>query len=291
MTPEELAKKVRFIQIHSKKTVNDVLSGEYHSVFKGQGMEFEEVREYLPGDEVRSIDWNVTARMGKPFVKRFREERELTILFLVDLSASGAFGSASQMKNEIATELCALIAFSAVKNNDKVGLILFTDQVELFIPPAKGVAHVLRLIRELLAFTPRHKRTNITAGLDYLGRVTTKRCIVFLVSDFWGEGFERSMRIASKRHDLVSVAVSDPRETCMPDVGLVELEDAETGEAYLLDTSSAAVRKRYEQLGVERVARLRNLFASMDVDHVAVSTDKDYTRELVRFFRQRERRR
>ncbi len=290
MIPRELAKKVRYIQIYTNKAVNDVLAGEYHSVFKGRGMEFEEVREYLPGDEVRSIDWNVTARMGRPFVKRFREERELSIMFLVDLSASGAFGTANRMKNEVATELCALLAFSAVKNNDKAGLIVFTDRVEMFIPPKKGVSHVLRLIRELLAFTPRQAKTDIAAAMDFLGRVTTKQCVVFLISDFQGEGYERPMRVLSKKHDCIAVSVTDPREARMPNVGLVELEDAETGELVLIDTGSAAVRKAYEQRGSERAATLRSLFASMDVEQIEVETGRDYVRDLVKFFRSRERR-
>lgn len=290
MIPRELAKKVRYIQIYTNKAVNDVLAGEYHSVFKGRGMEFEEVREYTPGDEIRSIDWNVTARMGHPYIKSYREERELTIMFLVDLSASGAFGTVNQMKNEVATELCALLSFSAVKNNDKVGLIVFTDGVELFVPPKKGVSHVLRLIRELLVFEPRQSKTNIAEGLDFLGRVTTKRCVVFLISDFLGGDFEGPMRILSKRHDLVAVSVADPREVRMPNVGLIELEDAETGELVLIDTGRAAVRKRYETRGYERTAELRSLFASMDVEQIEVQTDRDYVRDLVRFFRSRERR-
>lgn len=290
MIPKELAKKVRYIQIYTNKAVNDVLAGEYHSVFKGRGMEFEEVREYLPGDEVRSIDWNVTARMGRPFVKRFREERELSIMFLVDLSASGAFGSVDRLKNEVATELCALLAFSAVKNNDKAGLIVFTDRVEMFIPPKKGVSHVLRLIRELLAFTPRQAKTNIAEAMDFLGRVTNKRCVVFLVSDFQGEEYERPMRVLSKKHDLIAVSVADPREMRMPNVGLIELEDAETGELVLLDTGSGAVRKAYEQRGSERSAAMRSLFASMDVEQIEVETGRDYVRDLVKFFRSRERR-
>jgi len=254
-------------------------------------MEFEEVREYTPGDEIRSIDWNVTARMGHPYVKRFVEERELTVMFLVDLSASGAFGSIRQTKNEVAAELCALLAFSAVKNNDKVGLIVFTDTVEMFIPPKKGVSHVLRVIRELLYFKPQQVRTDITEALDYLGRVTTKRCVVFLISDFLGEGFERPMRVLSKRHDLVAMTITDPREIRMPNVGLVELEDGETGQMILVDTGSPRVRKRYEQLGRQRTDRLNEIFASIGVDQVRISTGEDYVRDLVRFFLKRERRR
>jgi len=291
MIPTELAQKIRYIQIRTRKAVNDILSGEYKSVFKGQGMEFDEVREYLPGDDVRSIDWNVTARTGEPHVKRFVEERELTVIFLVDLSASGAFGTVRQTKNELAAEICALLAFSAIKNNDKVGLLVFTDTVEMFIPPKKGVRHVLRVIREILYFKPRQTRTDISQALDYLGRVNKRRAVVFLISDFQGEGFEKPMRVVARKHDLVAVSVSDPLESRLPDVGLVELEDAETGELALVDTGSRAVRKRYEQLARERSNRLTETLATMDVDQIAVRTDEDYVRKLVNFFTTRERRR
>jgi uncharacterized protein (DUF58 family) len=291
MISKELAKKIRYIQITTNRAVNDVLAGEYQSVFKGRGMEFEEVREYMPGDEIRTIDWNVTARTGKPFVKRFVEERELTILLLVDLSASGAFGSVRQMKNEVAAEICAMLTFSAIKNNDKVGLIAFTDCIELFIPPKKGISHVLRIIREVLCFKPRQTKTDIREALDYLALVTTKRAVVFLISDFIAKDFEKPMRILSKRHDLIAVSISDPREQHLPPVGLVELEDAETGEMVLVDTGSAAVRKQFEQLGCKRMNDLRDLFKSMGVDHVELSTDRDHARDLVRFFKTREQRR
>jgi len=290
MIPEELVKKIRILQITTRKVVNDVLAGEYGSVFRGRGMEFDEVREYMPGDEIRSIDWNVTARTGTPYVKMYVEERELTVIFLVDLSASGTFGSVSKLKNEVAAELCSLLAFSAVKNNDKVGLIVFTDQVEMFIPPKKGTRHVLRVIRELLNFKPRQANTDIVGALDYLGKVNKKRAVVFLVSDFQAEGFEKSMRVIGRRHDLVAVTITDPREVSLPDVGLVELEDAETGELVLIDTSSAAVRKNYERLGREQSDRFRELFASMGVDQIDVRTDRDYVPRLVQFFRTRERR-
>ena len=290
MITKELAKKIRVLQITTRKVVNDVLAGEYGSVFRGRGMEFDEVREYMPGDEIRSIDWNVTARTGHPYVKRFVEERELTVMFLVDLSASGSFGSVRKLKNEIAAELCALLAFSAVKNNDKVGLVVFTDRVEMFIPPKKGTKHVLRVIRELLNFKPRPASTDIEGALDYLGRVTTKRSVVFLVSDFQAEGFEKKMRVLGKRHDLIAVTIVDPREVKLPDVGLIELEDAETGEMVLVDTGSAAVRKRYERLGREERKRLEELFNSTGVDRIEVMTDRDYVPKLVSFFRTREKR-
>ena len=290
MIPRELARKIRYIEIYTSKAVNDVLAGEYESVFKGRGMEFDEVREYQFGDEVRSIDWNVTARTGHPYVKRFVEERELTVMFLVDLSASGAFGSTKSIKNELAAELCALLAFSAVKNNDKVGLIAFTDCIELFVPPGKGSTHVLRLIREVLGFKPKHTRTDIAAGIEYLGRVATKKSVVFLVSDFMGAGFEKQLNVLGRRHDVIAVSVADPRELRVPNVGLVELEDAETGRKTVMDTSSAAVRRRYEALGLERREKLRQTFRSMGIDQIEVFTDRDYVRDLVRFFRNRERR-
>ncbi len=289
MIPKELAKKIRYIQIYTSKAVNDVLAGEYHSVFKGQGMEFEEVREYQIGDEVRSIDWNVTARMGQPFVKRFREERELTVLFAVDLSASGDFGSTDKLKNEVSAEICALLAFSAIKNNDKVGLIVFTDTVELFIPPAKGTSHVLRIIRELLGFKPRQVKTDIAAAVDFLGKVTRRQTVVFLVSDFLESSFERSLRAVGKCHDLTAISIFDPVELEMPNVGLVELEDAETSEVIQIDTSSAAFRKRYQRLGSDRSGKLRDLFRSMDVDQIEILTGRDYVRDLVKFFRTREK--
>ncbi len=254
-------------------------------------MEFDEVREYQPGDDVRTIDWNVTARTGKPFVKRFREERELTVLFLVDLSASGSFGSRRQLKNEVAAEVCAMLAFAAIKNNDKVGLIVFTDHVEMFIPPQKGTRHVLRVVRDILSFTPRRVRTDITAALDYLGMVISRRAVVFLISDFQAEGFARSLRVHNRRHDMIAVSITDPRETALPDVGFLELEDAETGQTALLDTGSAAVRKRYELLGATRTAELRALFRSMGVDRIEIETGRDYVPGLVSFFRSRERRR
>lgn len=290
MIPKELARKIRYLEIYTSKAVNEALAGEYQSVFKGRGMEFEDVRQYQAGDEIRSIDWNVTARTGEPYVKRFVEERELTVVFLVDLSASGAFGSAQQTKNETAAELCALLAFSAIKNNDKVGLIVFTDAVEMFIPAAKGTTHVLRLIRELLSFRPKQVQTDIPAAIDYLGRVTSKRSVVFLVSDFLGSGFERDIHVLGRRHDVIAVSIADPREIRLPNAGLLELEDAETGEIVVVDTGSAAVRKRYETLGTVRQNYLRDMFRSMGVDQIEVLTGTDYVRDLVRFFRTRERR-
>jgi len=290
MIPQEIVKKIRVIEITTKRVVNDILAGEYESVFKGRGMEFDEVREYMPGDDIRTIDWNVTARTGKPYVKRYVEERELTVIFLVDLSASGGFGSIEKLKNELAAEFCALLAFSAVKNNDKVGLILFTDKVEKYIPPKKGTTHVLRVIRELLNFRVTSSDTDIAGALDYLGKVLTKRAVVFLVSDFEAEDYEKAMKMISKKHDLIAVTIVDPREVELPDVGLIELEDAETGEVVLVDTSSPAVRERYNKLGQERIKRLKGLFASMGIDQIEIKTGTDYVHSLMQFFRIRERR-
>ncbi|MDE0624808.1 MAG: DUF58 domain-containing protein [Bryobacterales bacterium] len=291
-----VARKIRLIEIQTSKAVDDVLAGEYSSVFKGSGMEFEEVREYAPGDEIRSIDWNVTARMGRPFVKRYVEERELTVWLLVDLSASGAFGSLSQLKNEAAAEFCALLAFAAIRNNDKVGLIVFTDRVELSIPPSKGRTHVLRLIRELLRFEPEGRGTDLAVALEYLGRVTHKRGVVFLVSDFLSPGVlaeqsGKQLRVLARRHDLIAVTVGDRRERELPDIGLIELEDAETGECVLIDTSSARVRRDYAADARRRGAERQSFFRSTGIDEVEVMTGQDYVRDLRKLFRRREGRR
>jgi len=293
MISRELIKKIRYIQIYTSKAVNDVLAGEYHSVFKGQGMEFDEVRAYQPGDDIRTIDWNVTARTGHPYVKRYVEEREITVFFLVDLSRSGSFGSREKLKNEVAAEFCALLAFSAIKNNDKVGLIVFTDTIQLFIPPAKGTSHVLRLIRELLFFEPGtiRKKTgpDIALALDYLGRVLHKRGVVFLVSDFLDQNFEKPLRVLARRHDLIAVKVSDPRELALPDVGLLEIQDAETGEIVVIDTGSKTVRSRYTHLAEEKNRALSDLFQSTGIDQIQLLTDRDYVLDLVKFFRKRMR--
>jgi uncharacterized protein (DUF58 family) len=291
MISKELIKKIRYIEIYTNKAVNDVLAGEYHSVFKGQGMEFDEVRAYQPGDDIRTIDWNVTARTGHPYVKRYVEEREITVFFLVDLSKSGNFGSREKLKNEVAAEFCALLAFSAIKNNDKVGLVVFTDTIELFIPPGKGTSHVLRLIRELLFFesgkTRKKNGTDIALALDYLGRVLHKRGVVFLVSDFLDQNFEKPLKVLARRHDLIAVTVSDPRELVLPDVGLLKIQDAETGETVVIDTGSSTVRSRYERLAGEKNKNLSDLFQATGIDHIQLLTDRDYVLDLVSFFRKR----
>jgi len=290
MDTKEILKKVRRIEIVTSRMVNDVMAGEYHSVFKGRGIEYDEVREYQPGDEARFIDWNVTARMGRPFVKRYVEERELTLFFLVDASASGGFGSVEKTKNEIAAEICALLAFSAIKNNDKVGLIVFTDHIEHFVPPNKGSSHVLHIIRDLLLFKPARAHTDVRLGLEYLGQMAHKRCVVFLVSDFQASDYEKEMRVVARRHDLIAISVTDPRETRLPRAGLVALQDPETGQTRAIDTASRRARLRFERAAADRRQRLRESLSAMDVDHIEILTDRDYVRELVRFFRTRERR-
>jgi len=290
MIPKEILKKVRQIEIRTNREVTDVLGGQYHSVFKGRGMEFEEVREYLPGDEVRSIDWNVTARFGHPYVKKFKEERELTVMLVVDLSASGQFGSVRQTKNELAAELAAVLAFSAIRNNDKVGLIMFTDAIELFVPPKKGRRHVLRVIREILAFQPKGRGTDLSLALDYLSRVQTKRAVCFVLSDFQDEEFRKKLQMAGRRHDLVALSLRDPREEVLPPVGVVELRDAETGERALVDTFDRRVRDEFALKAKERWESLRRMFRSSAVDHVEIRCDQDYMMPLMKFFRMRERR-
>lgn len=290
MLPAELVKKIRQIQIAASRMVNTSFAGQYESVFKGRGMQFEEVREYVPGDDVRSIDWNVTARAGKPYIKRFTEERELTVIFLVDLSASGDFGTREKLKNELAAEFCAVLAFAAIRNNDKVGLILFTDQIELFIPPKKGTRHVLRLIRELLAFRVPNKTTDIPMALDYLGRVIRKRATVFLVSDFLAGGFSRPLSLLNKRHDIVAVPVRDRAEIQMPRAGLIEFADAETGAVRMVDASSAAFQKQFRLQYDKRAAELQGMFRFANVDSISIQTDKPYINDLISFFHMRHRR-
>jgi uncharacterized protein (DUF58 family) len=291
MISEDILRQVRRLQIYTGRAVNEVFAGEYESTFKGRGMEFDAVREYVPGDDVRAIDWNVTARTGAPHVKQFVEERELTVVLAVDLSASGRFGSVGQMKNQLAAELCAVLAFAAAKNNDKVGLLVFTDRIERYIPPKKGSRHVLRVIREILHFEPRAGRTDIPAALDYLAKVLKKRAVVFLVSDFLAAGYETSLRLLNRRHDVIAVSVGDPCERALPDVGLVELEDAETGRTLVVDTRSARLRDEYGRRAARDDAKLDDALRKAGVDRIPVSTGTSYVQSLVRFFRTREKRR
>jgi uncharacterized protein (DUF58 family) len=282
MIPKEILKKVRRIEIVTNRTVNDVMAGEYHSVFKGRGMEFDEVREYSPGDDIRTIDWNVTARSGFPHVKRYVEERELTVMLLVDASASGDFGSGEQMKGEVAVELCALLAFSAIKNNDRVGLIIFTDEVEQYIPPKKGKSHVLRVIRELLYFKPKGRRTSIPTALEFLNKVTTRKAVAFLISDFIDSGIAKSMSIANRRHDLIAVTIGDPREKELPSIGFMEFEDAETGEIILVDTYDQPTRDLFSKNSAGARGELERMFRSLRMDYIPIGTDRPYVEPLDR---------
>jgi len=295
----EILKKVRQVEIKTNRLVDDTLSGHYRSVFRGRGMDFDEVREYVPGDDVRTIDWNVTARTGRTFVKKFTEERELTIMLIIDVSASGEFGSSSQSKLEIIAELGSVIAFSAVRNNDKVGLILFTEEVELYIPPAKGRSHILRLVREILFFQPAGRGTDLEAALDFANQVIRRRAVVFLISDFCLpgdfsaslEGLRPKLMITNRHHDLIAVSVSDPREREMPDIGLLNIEDSETGEQVELDTTRPEIRDHFTQLADERRGELSHSIRSCGVDLLELSTDKAYLPVLLNFFNSRERRR
>jgi uncharacterized protein (DUF58 family) len=289
--PPEILAAVRRIEIRTRRLVEEVFSGEYHSVFKGTGMEFREVREYVPGDDVRSIDWNVTARTGDPFVKLFEEERELTVVLCVDMSRSGWFGSGQRNKVEVAAELCGVLAFSAIANKDKVGLVLFSDTVEKFIPPGKGKSHVLRLIRELLTFEPEGHGTDLNEPLRLLGKVLKRKATVFLVSDFWSGPFETALATVTRRHDVVGIRVRDPRETELPAVGLVDWVDAETGRRVLLDTSSAAARAGLRGRQQVHDGALERVFASRGVDLVEIDATASYVEPLRRFFLARERRR
>lgn len=290
MIPRELIKKLRKIEIRTSKLANDQLAGGYHSVFKGRGMAFSEVRQYQPGDDVRFIDWNVSARMNETYVKVFTEEREMTVMLLVDLSGSERFGSVERPKVETVAEVAALLAFSAIKNNDRVGLVLFTDRIERFVPPKKGKGHVMRVVTEILNARPTGEGTDLNVALDLLGHVARRRSVAFLVSDFIADHYERALRVASARHDLIPIQVLDPREEELPDVGLALFEDLETGELVEVDTSDARVRSAYKK----RVARQRQereeLFRRLSLDHVTVQTDRDYVRPLTDLFRRRQRR-
>jgi uncharacterized protein (DUF58 family) len=296
---KHIMSSMRQLEIRTRRMVNDSLAGAYHSVFKGRGMDFDEVREYSPGDEVRTIDWNVTARAGRPFVKKFTEERELTIFLMVDISASGNFGSGAASKRDLAAELASVLAFSAIRNSDKVGLLLYTDQVERYLPPKKGRRHVLRVVRDILYHLPEAKGTDTVKALDVANRLLHRRAIVFLISDFETSKdpitarveLRRAMRRTNRRHDLVAVHVEDPRERELPDVGIVALEDAESGEVIELDTASASVRKQFKDLSAERGRRLVSDFRGEGIDTLQLQTDTPYMPALQRFFKARERRR
>ncbi len=289
MLPKEVIRKIRRIQITTSRLVNESLAGEYHSVFKGRGMEFDEVREYQHGDDIRTIDWNVTSRTGHPFVKRYVEERELTVMLLIDASASGLFGSAGKLKGEVVAEISALLAFSAIKNNDRVGAMLFTDRIEKFIPARRGSTHVLRVIREVLYHKPVGRGTRIQKALEHLNLVLRKRAVVFLISDLLDQGFEQSLKVANRRHDVVILQIVDPREQELPDAGIVELRDAETGEIVEVDTSIRRIRESYAANWARDRDRLTRLFQANRIDHVLIDVARPYDLPLVRFFEERAR--
>lgn len=290
MLPPEIIRKIRKIEIRSRKLSTDVFVGRYKSVFKGKGMEFLEVREYYPGDDVRNIDWNVTARMGNPYVKKFADERELTLFILLDLSNSNTFGTRGKIKREIATEICGVLAFASLRNNDKVGAITFTDRVEAYIPPAKGLTHVLRVVRDLLYSKPVGKGTIMDVAFEYLNNTTVKRCILFIVSDFLTEDFQRQLKVINKRHDVIAIRILDPLDVELPKVGLIELEDAESGESVLMDTSSIDLRENFNNSRKEQIDEITRFFLTNSIDYIDIRTDISYVEPLMRFFAQRARR-
>ncbi len=287
METSELLKKVRAIEIKSRGLSNQIFSGEYHSAFKGRGMAFSENREYQHGDEIRTIDWNVTARMGHPYVKVFEEERELTAMILVDVSASEQFGTQTQLKRSLITEIAAVLAFSAMQNNDKIGVIFFSDKIEKFVPPKKGKSHILRIIRELINFEAENTGTDIRLALDYLNSVIKKRTICFLVSDFEDRGFSDALKIANKKHDVVALQIQDPAEQVLPNIGLVQIRDAETGEARWVNTSSKSVRQKFAKNRSLQNAELKGLLRKSGVDFASIHTNENYVRPLMNLFKQR----
>ncbi|MEY2509943.1 MAG: hypothetical protein QOE26_706 [Verrucomicrobiota bacterium] len=289
-TPAEILKKIRALEIKTKGLVQTMFAGDYHSVFKGRGMNFEDVREYQPGDEIRAIDWNVTARLGTAFVKKFTEERELTVVLVVDVSASGNFGSVSQSKRELAAEVACVLAFSAIRNNDKVGLLLFSDCVELFIPPKKGRSHTLRIIREILFFEPAGRGTAPALALDYLNKVVTRRAVVFFISDFQTDDFSRELSVSGRRHDFIALHIQDQREEALPNVGIITLEDAETGEQIEINTGDRTTRARFSAQAETRRAELNRTLRRSNIDAISLRTGENYLPALRSFFKQRERR-
>jgi uncharacterized protein (DUF58 family) len=287
---DQLVAKVKGIQLRAKHLVNSSFAGEYLSAFKGEGIEFEEVREYQAGDDIRTIDWNVTARAGKPYIKTYRDERELTVMFLVDVSASGHFGSGKKFKQEVAAEITALLAYTALRNNDKVGLIIFSDHVEHYIPPKKGRGHVWRLIRDILSYQSNSTQTDLALPLDYLNRVVKRKAITFMISDFQGDAITDQMRVSCKRHDLIAISVADPREKSLPSVGYLELEDAESGEVMLVNTSDRGFLSRFRKLAKKRDRSLAFEFRKLGMDYIEVTTDDSYLEPILKFFHQREQR-
>lgn len=288
MNTAEILKKVRKIEIRTTKLVNDLFGGEYQSVFKGQGIEFADVREYVPGDDIRSIDWNVTARSDRAFIKKYIEERELTVIFAVDMSASQYFGSHYRLKSEIAAEVTALLSFSAVKNHDKTGLVIFTDEVEKFVPVKKGKTHVLRVVREILGYKAKKSGTRIQSAAEFLSRILTRTAVIFIISDFIDHDYERGLKILSQRHDVIAIQIKDPIESSLPSAGIVELYDNESGRSILLDSSSKKVRHTFEQAETTRLDKLDSLFKKLGIDKISISSEESYVEPLIRFFKKRE---
>lgn len=287
----ELLDKIRSIQIRAGYLASDIMAGEYASAFRGRGMEFTEVREYEPGDDVRLIDWNVTARMQNPYIKEFKEERELTIMLIVDVSSSGSFGSGRKLKNEVSAEVASILAFLAIKNNDKIGLMVFSDKIEHYIPPKKGKSHVWNIIRTILNFTPEGKGTNLNLPLEYLLKILKRKAVVFLVSDFQATGYEKNLKLARQKHNIIAITITDPRETALPNVGLIQLQDAETGEIILLDTSINNLPERFAgQAEAERL-RLKRKFGSFGVDVIEILSDRSLVNPIIRYFKKKEKRR
>ncbi len=290
MIPREWLKKIRQIELRTVRLVEDLMAGQYHSVFKGRGMDFDEVREYQPGDEVRRIDWNVTARTGVAHIKKYIEEREMTVMILVDASASSGTGSVSQSKRELAAELAAVLAFSAISNNDKVGALLFTDGAEKYIRPGKGRLHVLRLISEVLTYQPARRGTNLTTALQHINRALSRRAVVFVISDFMDEGYERALKVTSRKHDLIAVPIVDASERTLPDLGWIAFEDAETGEVVEFNTGDPKARAKFAEVAEERLNKLRRTFRRSGLDTIEAQTDQPYLRSLMQFFENRLRR-
>ena len=290
MIPADVLKKIKRIQIRSSRLATNVFAGQYKSVFKGKGLEFYEVRDYLVGDDIRSIDWNITARTGIPHIKKYVEERELTIMLLLDASRSGWFGSTHNLKKEVAAEVSAVLAASAAKNNDRVGLIIFTDKIEKFIPPRKGHHHILRIIREALYYTPQTNGTDIKLSLEYLNKVTTRSCIAFLISDFYAQDLKKPLMLANKRHDIIAVRITDPRDFELPDAGVLTLNDAESGKRYLVDSSKSSVRKTYKEKADRRTKELNALLGSTGIDTIDISTSSPYVEPIIQFFKRRKMR-
>ncbi len=291
MIPKEVLKQIRYIQIVTCRLVNEVFAGEYQSVFKGRGMEFEEVREYQPGDDIRSIDWNVTARMSQPYVKKFVEERELTVMILLDVSGSFYFSSVNKLKRRISAEIASILAFSAMRNKDKVGLVLFTDRIEEFLPPKKGLTYGLRIIREALYFQPSSKRTDVSGALDFLNKVCKRKAVVFIISDFYSEGFEHTLSLTNKHHDLIAITITDPKELELPNLGVVNFFDPEVGEEITVDTSSSKVREAFKKKVSEFFEKRDKIFERLGIDNISLRTDIPYKDSLVAFFSKRRLRR